>query len=98
MPAHLHGAWLTLAAERGLPALLILMTLYARSARRGRRLLAVAGESDLVRGALAALAGFLIMGLFEDNFDDSEVLFVHLITLAALWQLPPRTTGTGNPS
>ena len=51
-----------------------------------------------MRGALAALAGFLIMGLFEDNFDDSEVLFVHLITLAALWQLPSRTTGIGNPS
>jgi len=98
MPAHLHGAWLTLAAERGLPALLILTTLYARSAQRGRRLLAVAGESDLVRGALAALAGFLIMGLFEDNFDDSEVLFVHLITLAALWQSPLRRSGPRIPS
>ena len=98
MPAHLHGAWLTLAAERGLPALLILMALYVRSGLRARKLLARSGEADLVRGALAALAGVLIMGLFEDNFDDSEVLFVHMITLAAIWQLPARADGQRIPS
>jgi O-antigen ligase len=90
MPAHLHGAWLTLAAERGLPALLILMVLYVRTVVRAGRLSAAGEDRDLVRGALAALAGFLVMGLFEDNFDDSEVLFIHLITLAAVWQRPPR--------
>ncbi len=37
---------------------------------------------------MAALAGFLVMGFFEDGFDDSEVLFVHLMLLAALWRAP----------
>jgi O-antigen ligase len=81
-PSHLHSAWLTLAAERGLPALALLLALYARSFVRGRRLL----PEPAAAGALAALAGFLVMGCFEDNFDDSEVLFVHLIILAGLWR------------
>jgi O-antigen ligase len=98
MPAHLHGAWMTLAAERGLPALLILLALSARSAIRARRLLAGGIETDLVRGSLAALAGFLIMGLFEDNFDDTEVLFLHLITLTVLWQGRPWRAGMQPPS
>ncbi len=86
IPSHLHSAWLTLAAEGGLPLLALVLFFYGRSLARGRSLLAWGRESDLVRGVLAALAGFVVMGFFEDNFDDSEVLFVHMITLAVVWQ------------
>jgi hypothetical protein len=33
-----------------------------------------AQASALVTGAMAAIAGFLVAGLFEHNFGDSEVL------------------------
>lgn len=92
--AHLHSAWLTLAAERGLPALGLLFWLYARSMWHGRMLVKNSSDGDdAVAGAMAALCGFLVMGLFEDNFDDSEVLFVHLMTLAILWQHRGRAGG-----
>ena len=88
-PAHLHSAPLTLAAERGLPALGILGLLYGLTLWRCRSAVAM-GADGLRRGALAAVVGFLVMGLFEDNLGDSEVLFVHLITLATIWS--PRPT------
>lgn len=84
--SHLHSAWLTLAAEGGLPLLALVLFFYGRGLARGRSLLAWGRDSDLVRGALAALAGFMVMGFFEDNFDDSEVFFVHMMTLAVVWQ------------
>jgi O-antigen ligase len=83
-PAHLHSAPLTLAAERGLPALALAMWLYAASLRRFGRLTTGPGGT-VARGAGAAVAAFLVMGLFEDNFGDTEVLFVHLITLSVAW-------------
>jgi len=99
IPSHLHSAWLTLAAEGGLPLLLLALLFYGRGLARGLRLLAEGLEGDLLRGVLAALAGFVIMGFFEDNFDDSEVFFVHAITLAALWQRPGRgVAGSGGPT
>jgi O-antigen ligase len=91
--SHLHSAWLTLAAEGGLPLLAMVLLFYGRGLARGRSLLARGRESDLVLGVLAALAGFVAMGFFEDNFDDSEVFFVHMITLAAVWQ---RREGEGD--
>ncbi len=84
--SHLHSAWLTLAAEGGLPLLALVLLFYGRGLARARSLLAWGRDSDLVRGALAALGGFVVMGFFEDNFDDSEVFFVHMMTLAVLWQ------------
>jgi O-antigen ligase len=85
-PLHLHSAPLTLAAERGLPALLLAGALFLLTFRR-IGVYAAAGDEPLAmaRGAGAAVAGFLVMGLFEDNFGDAEVVFVHLLTLSALW-------------
>lgn len=92
-PSHLHSAPLTLAAERGLPALGLVVLIYGQTLWRFRR---PAARGDPVRrGALAAVTGFLVMGLFEDNFGDSEVLFVHLVTLAALWN--PHLPGPAAP-
>ena len=64
----------TLAAERGLPALLILMALYARSGLRARKLLARSGEADLVRGSfdelgVAALDPRRLIFFSEEQYD-----------------------------
>jgi O-antigen ligase len=99
-PSHLHSAPLTLAAERGLPALFLAGALYGLSLRRLRTYASSGyGGFQVARGAAAATAGFLVMGLFEDNFGDAEVVFVHLLTLSALWAPAfPQDADRGVPS
>ena len=80
---HLHNVPLQIAAERGLPALLIwlwfvfvLMREFARNLRSTRiRWLHTAG--------LAGVVAMLAAGMFEYNFGDSEflMLFLLLVTL-----------------
>jgi O-antigen ligase len=80
---HLHNVPMQIAAERGLPALVlftwfVLVALWelVGQARHGpERALAAAG--------VAAIVGMLVAGLFEYNFGDSEflMLFLGLITL-----------------
>lgn len=81
--AHLHNVPLQIAAERGLPALLLWGWFVAvagrdlfRLARRTRTALPAAG--------LAALVAMVTAGLFEYNFGDSEFL----VPLLALLTLP----------
>jgi O-antigen ligase len=80
---HLHNVPMQIAAERGIPALLIwgwfvatVIVLLVRQFRSG-------GERLLTATALAATAAMLAAGLFEYNFGDSEflMLFLVLITL-----------------
>jgi O-antigen ligase len=80
---HLHNVPMQIAAERGVPALVVwgwfigtLALLLARLFRSGR-------ERLLSATALAATAAMLAAGLFEYNFGDSEflMLFLVLITL-----------------
>lgn len=80
---HLHNVPLHIAAERGLPALLLWGWFVAvagrdlfRLARRTRAALPAAG--------LAALVAMVTAGLFEYNFGDSEFL----VPLLALLTLP----------
>lgn len=85
---HLHDAFLQVAAERGLPALLSMLALFAVSAGRAFRLFRLGGarrgpRADLYVGILAALGGFLVAGLFEDNWNDTEVQRIVLFLLAA---------------
>jgi O-antigen ligase len=80
---HLHNVPVHIAAERGLPALLVwiafvlvaALDLLAQLRRGPARALAGAG--------LAAIVAMLAAGLFEYNFGDSEflMLFLALITL-----------------
>ena len=39
-------------------------------------------ERALVAGSLAAVTGFLVMGLFEYNFGDAEVIDLLLVVMA----------------
>jgi O-antigen ligase len=84
---HLHNSYLQLAAERGLPSLLAMLALVAVSLRRAWRDFRSQGgrsgpRADLYVGVFCSLAGFLVAGLFEDNWNDTEVQRIVLFLLA----------------
>ena len=80
---HLHNVPMHIAAERGLPALLVWIGFIVYLSRDLVRRLATSRQPSLAAGALAAVAAMLAAGLFEYNFGDSEflMLFLVLITL-----------------
>ncbi len=85
--SHLHDTPLQIAVERGLPGLAtwiaIWVAFFSRAARTLRRIPADDEESRrLVLGPMAAIAAFLVAGLFEYNFGDTEVLLVALSVMA----------------
>jgi len=79
---HLHNVPLQIAAERGIPAVLVwawfIVTL-ARDFVRRRR----SSFPSLSNAGLAVIGAMLAAGLFEYNFGDSEflMLFLVLVTL-----------------
>lgn len=80
---HLHNVPMQIAAERGLPALVLwcgfIVTAFVSLMRQVR-----SGPARALAGAgLAAIVSMLVAGLFEYNFGDSEfmMLFLGLITL-----------------
>jgi O-antigen ligase len=89
---HLHNVPLHIAAERGLPALMLWIWFVLAA---GRDLLSLVRRegSALAAAGLAALAAMVAAGLFEYNFGDSEflVLLLALITLPFALRL-----GTGD--
>jgi O-antigen ligase len=84
---HLHNNLVQIAAERGLLGLAAWLWIWVafvrRAARIYRALPAERGDDRaLVAGSLAAVAGFLVAGLFEYNFGDSEVIDLVLVAMA----------------
>ena len=84
---HLHNNAVQLAAERGVLGLAawlsIWVAFFVRAGRIYARLPAArAGDRALVAGSLAAVAGFLVAGLFEYNFGDSEVIGLTWVVMA----------------
>ncbi len=83
---HLHNNVLQIAAERGLFGLAAWLWLMAAICVGAWRVLRYAGPfgegGPEARAALAALAAFLTMGLFEYNFGDSEVVMILLFIVA----------------
>lgn len=80
---HLHNNFLQIAAERGLPALgafLWLIAVWYRTLWKNWSSPGPAAWAAL--SALAALTGFLVAGLFEYNFGDSEVLLLLLFIVS----------------
>jgi O-antigen ligase len=79
---HLHNVPLQIAAERGIPALLIWLGFIAALVRDFWRMRRAAFPS-LSNMGLAAIGAMLAAGLFEYNFGDSEflMLFLVLVTL-----------------
>jgi O-antigen ligase len=85
--SHLHNTPLQILAERGLVGLLAWLGIFAAFFVRGiaslRRLpREPAGDRALVLGSLAALVAFLVAGLFEYSFGDTEVLLVAMAIMA----------------
>jgi O-antigen ligase len=80
---HLHNVPMQIAAERGIPALLIWIWFIATTILLLVRLFRSGRERLLAATALAATTAMLAAGLFEYNFGDSEflMLFLVLITL-----------------
>ena len=99
---HLHNAYVQIAASMGLVGLAAFTWLYASLLRTAWGALgSVRGLAARVRagglgagvrlGVTAALAGFLVAGLFEWNFGDEELLYnlytlVGLAFASRLWQ------------
>ena len=86
--SHVHNTPLQIALERGLPGLAMWLWIFVAFFRRAGTILVrlpadPPGDRALVLGSLAALATFMVAGLFEFNFGDTEVLLV-ATTLMAL--------------
>jgi O-antigen ligase len=84
---HLHNVALQILVERGPLALLAWLWLFAAFLLEGRRMLAALGrhqsrERALVVGCVVATIGFLVAGLFEYNFGDSEVVMIEYFVMA----------------
>jgi len=77
---HLHNNPLQIAAERGLPALLVWLWFILAVIRDLWRRFS-SGQRELAAAALATVGAVLAAGLFEYNFGDSEVLMLFLIVV-----------------
>ena len=85
---HLHNIYLHYAAERGIPTMLALMWLLGKMLfdfiRHVR--LASGDARAILHGAIAVMVAMLLVGYFELNLGDTEVLTVFLVTaLAPMW-------------
>lgn len=84
--SHLHNTPLQIAVERGLPGLAAWLAIWVSffgAAWRVFRRVSPADEATraLVLGSMAAVAAFLVAGIFEYNFGDTEVLLVALAVM-----------------
>ncbi|HXT22855.1 MAG TPA: O-antigen ligase family protein [Thermoanaerobaculia bacterium] len=95
---HLHDAFLHVAAERGVPAMIALLALLGIPAARAlaayRREGWRAGpRADLWLGTIGAVVAFSVAGLFENNWGDVEVQRLVLVLLAVPYGLPAADDG-----
>jgi putative inorganic carbon (hco3(-)) transporter len=93
--SHVHNAPLQILVERGILGLAAWVWLWVAffvfAIRRLRRLPPTAAAARaLVVGSLAAIAGFLVAGLAEHNFGDSEVVMVAWSVMALPWAVEER--------
>jgi O-antigen ligase len=90
---HLHNVPLQIAAERGLPALIVWLWFIVALVRDFWRRRGSAFPS-LSNSALAVIGAMLAAGLFEYNFGDSEflMLFLVLVTLPYAAERAPKAS------
>jgi O-antigen ligase len=91
--SHLHSSPLQILVERGVLGvaawLWLFAMFFAHATAIASRVRDDAAASALVRGAIAATAGFLVAGLFEHNFGDSEVLLTALFVMTLAFVADP---------
>jgi O-antigen ligase len=80
---HLHNVPMQIAAERGIPALIVWIGFIIVVVRDLLQRFRTSRYPSIAAAGLAAVAAMLVAGLFEYNFGDSEflMLFLVLITL-----------------
>jgi O-antigen ligase len=91
---HLHNNLVQIAAERGMLGLAawlaIWIAFFVKAGRIHARLCAArADDRALCAGSVAAVAGFLVAGLFEYNFGDSEVIGLTWVVMAFPFVVDP---------
>jgi putative inorganic carbon (HCO3(-)) transporter len=98
--SHLHNTPLQIAVERGIPGLLAWIAIFAaflvHTVRLVRRL-PDGPERTLVVGVQAAIVAFLVAGLFEYNFGDTEVVLVAVALMALPFVVAEGAMSTGVP-
>jgi O-antigen ligase len=98
--SHLHNTPLQITVERGIPGLLawvaIFATFFVHTVRLVRRL-PESPDRALVVGVLGAVVAFLVAGLFEYNFGDSEVVLVAVALMALPFVVADGATSSGVP-
>jgi len=77
--SHLHNVPLQIAAERGIPALIIWLWFIFTLLRDFVKARRTTHVPSVVTAALACTVAMLAAGLFEYNFGDSEVLMLFLV-------------------
>jgi O-antigen ligase len=96
--SHVHSTPLQILVERGALGLAAWLWIWAAFIAKGigllRRLPAdSARERALVMGSLVAVVGFLVAGLSEYNFGDSEVVLVAWALMALPWVADAKDAG-----
>jgi O-antigen ligase len=81
---HLHDTYLQIAAERGIPCLIILLWLLFNVFRDNlpRTRSPALKACVLSYAAIAATIGLMVSGLFEYNIGDSEVFMLYLFVIS----------------
>ena len=77
--SHLHNVPLQIAAERGIPALIIWLWFITTMLRDFFKARHTTHVPSIVTAALACTVAMLAAGMFEYNFGDSEVLMLFLV-------------------
>lgn len=101
--SHLHDTPIQILVERGILGLAAWVMIFATFFWRAGRILAglppdAARPRALVAGAIAAIAGFLVGGLTEYNFGDSEVALVAYVVMALPFVVASTRGAAGSPS
>jgi putative inorganic carbon (hco3(-)) transporter len=97
---HLHDNFLQIAAERGIPGLVLWLWLMGRLGwdaflvYRSARKIPVGPDNEALHVSIAALGAWMalmISGFFEYNFGDAEVLTLFLFIMACPYAVMART-------
>lgn len=81
MNPHLHNVPIQIAAERGLPALVLWLAFMVMLLRDFFLTRNTSAFASVTTGALAAVVALIAAGMFEYNFGDSEVLMLFLVVV-----------------